>query len=101
MLAAPTTLFGVVALIVTGPPAATPVTTPFASTVAILASLVVQLNVVDTGFDCASTALADNDVVKPTMTFAELGVTVTVAGCPPTTHVVAGLALLRGAAVAR
>src|SRR5581483_9382804 len=97
----PATLFGVVAVIATGPPAFTPVTTPFPSTVAMDSSLLFQVNVVDTGFCDPSTALAENDVVNPAMTLAELGVTVTVAGWPPATHVMVGVALLRGAAVAR
>ena len=61
-------------------PGATPVATPFASTVAMVLSLDDHVNVVDTGFEPASNALAVNGVVRPTITLVELGATVRVAG---------------------
>jgi hypothetical protein len=67
-----------VAVIVTNP-AATPVATPFASTVAMAASLLDQVNVVLVGLFDASSAVAVNVVVTPTVTPVESGEMVTLA----------------------
>jgi len=69
-----------VAVIVTGPPAATPVTRPFASTVAVavLLELHVTMRSVSTLL-LASRKVAVSCCVPPTTTLAGVGVTVTVA----------------------
>src|SRR5689334_15532416 len=76
--AVPATPFAAVAVRVTLP-AATPVASPQPSTVAIVLSLLVQVNVVVTGLCEASNAAAVYGVVAYVFTSVESGVTVTLA----------------------
>jgi hypothetical protein len=69
-----------VAVIVTGPPAATPLTRPLASTVARAASLVLHVTVRPViTLPAASLVTAESCCVPPATTLAEAGPTVTVA----------------------
>src|SRR5438552_4152412 len=100
--AVPCLLFDEVAVIVTGPPTATPLTTPEPLTVARFGSDVPHVNVVVTMLLFASRANAVSFLVPETKTFAGFGVTVTVAGGPSgpvKLHGLAAVDALRGAGV--
>src|SRR5215467_9129507 len=94
-VAVPATLFADVAVMVTLP-GATPVATPVASIVAMVLSLLFQVKVVPTTFDDASSAVAVNVCVRPTITVGDAGATVTVTGAPAVEHVFVALAEFRG-----
>jgi hypothetical protein len=95
-VAPPLTLLAAIAVIVVVP-SATPVATPFASTVANAGLLLDQVNVVVTTLLPASRAVAVNACVAPTLTLLGLGVTVTLAtGCCAVPQVFTALAVLRG-----
>src|SRR5215471_13147643 len=69
---------------------------PVASIVAMVLSLLFQVKVVPTTFDDASSAVAVNACVRPTITVDDAGANVTVAGAPAAEHVFVGLEELRG-----
>ena len=71
------------AVIVTGPPRATAVTTPAPFTLAIAGELLVHVNVAATGCPDAFHAVAVSVIVAPRVSVAFAGLTVTFATVPP------------------